>query len=289
MSINVLKLEISMPNAHFRVIHSNDPRKTYSVPPYSTVIGFLANLLGDKEQIESMLEHNLVLGVLSRYKYITREYTWMRNLLRSEHTRRYGTVGNRTWQEVSEHIGGQSPISVEVLNDVQLIMYIYHSDSAVLKTLQQNIVSPEKWFSHLHLGRAEDWAMIDSASMISLSISNQPSDLRNSDKYFQWMPEPAFAFGAGSYVDEKHYIELYQKIQGPAMLVTSVYKLTRVPYEDKEGGIIRNFEHVPTRLFCSPVPFLSNFTLPSVFVDSKLSAPIYMANIVGHSSKKGVC
>jgi CRISPR-associated protein Cas5t len=284
LSIKVLRLQIRMPNAHFRVVHSSDPRKTYPVPPYSTVIGLLANILGNIEQIKSLLEGRLVLGVLSRYDYITYEYTWMRNLLHSEHVRRHGSAKNRTWQEVSEHIGGQSPISIEVLNDVHILLYVYHSDDRVINALQQNIFSPEKWFSHLHLGRAEDWAVIDSSSMSSLSVSNQPADLRNSDKYYQWMPEPAFAFGVGSYVDDRQYTELYEKIQGPAMLVTSVYRLIRVPYQGGEGGIIRNFEHVPTRLFSSPVPFLRSFKLPGVFVDPELSVPVYMSNIVGHKT-----
>ena len=98
------------------------------------------------------------------------------------------------------------------------------------------------------------------------------------------MPEPASAFGIGSYVDEKHYRELYQKMQGPATLVTSIYELTRVPYQGKEGEIIRNFQYVPTRLFCSPIPFLSDFTLPAIFADPELNAPIYMADIVGNNS-----
>ena len=283
MSVDVLKLEISMPNAHFRIIHSSEPQKTYPVPPYSTVIGFLANVLGDKEQIEVMLEGDLVLGILSQHDYITREYTWLRNLLPSAHTNRYGSPNNRTWQEVSEHIGGQSPVSIEVLNDVHLVLYIYHSDYALLKMLQQNITAPESWYSHLHLGRAEDWVIVNSASMVSLIVSNNPADLRNSNQYFQWMPEPASAFGIGSYINEKHYGELYQKIQGPAALVTSIYELIRVPYQGKEGGIIRNFRHVPTRLFCSSIPFLSDFTLPAVFADLELNVPIYMANIAGNN------
>lgn len=280
VSVDVLKLEMSMPHAHFRVIHSSEPQKTYPVPPYSTMIGFLSNVLGDQEQIKVMLEGDLVLGILSKHDYITREYTWLRNLLRKAHIGRHGSLNNRDRQEVVEHIGGQSPVSLEVLNDLYLALYVYHSDTTVLKTLQQNIDAPEKWFNHLHLGRAEDWVMVNSASMISLPVSNRTTDLRNSNSYFQWMPEPTSAFGTGSYVDEKHYRELYQKAQGPAMLITSLYKRVRVPYQGKEGGVIRNFQHVPVRLFCSPIPFLSNFTLPAVFVDPELSTPIYMANIV---------
>lgn len=284
MSIDVLKLELSMPNAHFRIIHSNEPQKTYPVPPYSTVIGFLANILGNREQIEKMLEDSLALGVLSKFNYITHEYTWLRNLADSNHRSRFGSLHNRTWQEMPEHIGGQSPVSIEVLNDVHLMLYIYHPHLALLETVMENTNQPERWYSHLHLGRAEDWVVINSASIISLSVSNNPASLRNSKQYFQWMPEPASAFGINSLIDESLYNELYQKTQSPAMLVTSIYNLIKVPYDGKEGEVIRNFQHIPARLFSSSVPFLSNFTLPAVFVDAELKVPIYMANVVGGNS-----
>lgn len=277
-----------MPNAHFRVIHSSDPRKTYPVPPYSTIIGFLANVIGNMQQIEVMLQGDLALGALSRYDYITREYTWLRNLLAKQHKRRFGSTSNRVYQDVTEHIGGQSPVSIEVLNDVQIILYVYHSNPVILTLLQENVVAPEKWFNHLHLGRAEDWAMVNSCASVTLPVSNSPADLRNADQYFQWMPETASALGVGSYVEEQSYKELYHKTQGPAVLVTSVYERVRVPYKGTEGGIIRNFQHVPARLCSAPIPFLSDFTLPTVFVDPELSTPVYVANIVvNNDSGKG--
>ncbi len=283
VSIEVLKIEISMPNAHFRNIHSNKPLKTYLVPPYSTVIGLLANILGKKESIETMLKGDLVLGMLSRHEFLTREYTWLRNLHQLNHRNRYGSVSNRNWQEVCEHIGGQSPVSVEVLNEVSLALYIYHSNPVLLETIQNNVTAPEKWLSHLHLGRAEDWVMIDSVSMFALKTSDNPADLRNSNQYYQWMPEPALAFGLNIHIDEKQYKELYQKIRGPATLVTSIYELVGVPYQGGKDGIIRNFKHLPARLFCSPLPFLHDFTLPTVFTDPKLNTPIYMANVTSHN------
>lgn len=284
MSFNALRFTISMPNAHFRIIQSSRPQKTYPVPPYSTVIGFLANLLGNEEQIELMLQGDLVIGVLCKHDFITREYTWLRNLQANTHRARYGSLDNRGWQEVCEHIGGQSPVSIEVLNDVHLVLYVYHPNRSVLETLQKNACCPEKWYSHLHLGRAEDWAMIESAAEISLIVSDKPADLRNSNQYYQWMPDPAVAFGLGNYVEEGHYRELFEKTQGPATLVTSLYRVIKVPYHGDEGGIIRNFEHIPSRLSCMSVPFLNSFMLPAVLADLELSIPVYMANIGGNNN-----
>jgi len=80
MGFEALRLKVFLPSAHFRVMHSSDPRRTYPVPPYSTVIGFLANILGDREKIQEMLSGGLALGVLGQHEYITREYTWLHNL-----------------------------------------------------------------------------------------------------------------------------------------------------------------------------------------------------------------
>lgn len=283
MSVNLLRLKLTLPNAHFRVIHSNDPRKTYPVPPYSTVIGFLANILGNREHIETMIAGDLALGVLSKFSCVVREYTWMRNLLANEHKKRYGSVYNRKWQGVVEHIGGQSPVNIETLNDVEIVIYVYHSNPAVLAVLQENIVCPERWFSHLHLGRAEDWAMVDSIAEVTLLVSANPADLRNADQYYQWMPEPTAAFGLGEQVKEETYRELYHKTQGPIMLVTTEYSRVRIPYEGEQGGIVRNFQHVPARLCCAAVPFLSDFTLPALLVDPELGAPIYMARVLNNN------
>lgn len=292
MSIDILRLRIFLPTAHFRIIHSSEPQKTYPVPPYSTVIGFLANILGDKGLIGLMLNGGLALGVLSRYDSVTSEYTWLRNLLPSTHLKRFGFIKSRIWQEVSEHIGGQSPVNIEVLNDVHILLYVYHPERNLLETLQQNVVTPEKWYSHLHLGRAEDWAIVNSASTISLTVSGDPDDFSQANQYFQWMPEPSYAFGRGSYINGLRYKEFYQKIQGPAMLITSVYNFVKIPYQEKKGKnirikseMVRNFEHIPTRLFCSAVPFLNDFTLPAIFTDTELNVPIYMANIGGKKSE----
>jgi len=41
-----LRLQLYQPHAHFRIPFSYQRRHTYPIPPYSTVIGFLSNLLG---------------------------------------------------------------------------------------------------------------------------------------------------------------------------------------------------------------------------------------------------
>ncbi|MEM4314681.1 MAG: CRISPR-associated protein Cas5, partial [Thermoplasmata archaeon] len=41
-----LKLKIYQPHAHYRIPFTYQRRHTYPIPPYSTVIGLLCNILG---------------------------------------------------------------------------------------------------------------------------------------------------------------------------------------------------------------------------------------------------
>jgi len=277
MGLEMLKIKAVLPNAHFRIVHSGNPRKTYPVPPYSTVIGFLANILGDMEKIKEMLSGGMALGILSQYEYISREYTWLRNLSTEQHLGRYVTARNRTWQGVAEHPGGQSPVNIEVLNEVAIWIYVYHSNPSVLEAIKQNHCRPEKWFSHLHLGRSEDWAAVEIVGTVELQVSNRAVDMSGTGQYFQWMPRPDFAFGLNQYISKQEYDELYRKIQGPATLVTSIYELIEAPLGGGNTGIIRNFRHIPARLNDSPVPFLDSFKLPALFTDTESNSSVYLA------------
>jgi CRISPR-associated protein Cas5t len=285
-SIKTLRISISLPNAHFRIIHSNNPSKTYPVPPYSTVIGFLSNIIGNKDIIDKMIEETFALGILAKHEYLTREYIWLRNLSANSHRIRFSSNTNRKWQGIPEHPGGQSPVIVEVLNQVEIHIYLHHPNPLILQKLQQNITAPEKWFSHLHLGRSEDWVMIESINQIDLSVSNTAKDLREARAYYQWVPDPKYTFGINAGICPKEYTELYNKVQGNAALVTSIYRLVEIPHGGSKFRLIRNFTHVPARLCRCSIPFLNNFRLPNLFTDTQHGTPIYMALI---NSEKGAC
>ena len=280
MGLKVLRIKVFMPNAHFRVVHSNNPRKTYPVPPYSTVIGFLANILGNVEMIEKMVSGELVLGVLAQHEYVTREYTWLRNLSFEQHLGRHVTAENRTWQGVAEHPGGQSPVVVEVLNEVTVWIYVYHAEPGILEAILQNAHRPEKWFSHLHLGRSEDWAAVETVGMVELKTSNLAADMSETGRYFQWMPFPDSAFGVGRHISGQEYCELYNyKTQNPAVLVTSLYKLVEAHLGGGRTGVIRNFKYIPARLTDSQIPFLDSFKLPVLFTDPENFVAVYLVRI----------
>lgn len=276
----VLKFNVSLPSANFRIIQSNNPRRTYPLPPYSTVIGFLANILGEKKNINMMLNEPFAIGIASKYEYITREYTWLRNLDAGMQKRRFLSLDNRKWQEVPEHPGGQSPVTVEVLNEVKVVIYLKHPNQAVEEKLLENYDKPEKWLSHLHMGRAEDWAIIENIKRTELSFTNQPSAFQQATDYYQWLPLPEYAFG----VERNEYEKLYHKIQGNAVLVTSIYRRVEI-----NKSIIRNFDHVPARLCCSQIPFLDDFSLPRLLTDEELHLPVFLCSLNPNTERGEIC
>ena len=276
--IRALRMSFTAPSAHFRIIHSRDPRRTFSLPPYSTVIGLLANILGCPEKIEDMLGHPFALGILCSYGYITREYTWLRNLNSKAHKTRYARTDLREWQGMVDHPGVQSPVVVEVLNDVALIVYIHHPQEDILDTLLTNMDKSEKWLNHIHLGRSEDWAIPQEVKMVNLKVSNKPYDLSGSEDYYQWMPNPKYCFTHDSVIDD--YIQLYRKTQGIVCLVTSIYSLKEIAnHNTGKATIIRNFSHIPARVVNSPVPFLESLRLPQLLCDPELHVPVYLTLI----------
>ena len=277
--LNALRIKVTAPSAHFKIGHSSNPRRTYPLPPYSTVIGLLANVAGRRDLIGRMLSEPFDLGIICNYSYFSLEYIWLRNMQVKAHLQRFSLLPNRYIQEQVEHPGGQSPVTFEVLNEVEIFVYFYHPDQEVLGFLMDNLDKPERWLTHLHLGRAEDWATVEEKSMFEIQVSNSGRDFRNAALYYQWLPVTDFATGTETILNKQEYQEFYDKIQGNAMLVTSIYSLIKTPLQSQEEKMIRNFRHIPARLCKSQIPFLDSLKLPYLLVDRDKETPVYMCHI----------
>lgn len=92
-SLFTLKIKIYQPQAHFRIPFSYRRRHTYPVPPYSTVLGLIANVLGIRNlpgQEEPCVNDNcnclyhklkrINIGVCGNFETKVEEYFWLRNL-----------------------------------------------------------------------------------------------------------------------------------------------------------------------------------------------------------------
>ncbi len=193
--MKVLRLKLYQPQAHYRIPFTYIRRHTYPIPPYSTVIGMLCNALGIRNpkgegepEDENFKElKRIKLSIAGKFAAKTTEKIWFRNLSEKQHNNRFGSATNRSISGLVEHPGGQAPVSIDILNDVRLLIYVHHQDVGFLKTLEEALRSPERWISTLHLGRAEDWVVIEDISIVSLSDGEEP--VRGYPDWFFYVPE----------------------------------------------------------------------------------------------------
>ncbi|MEJ5342938.1 MAG: type I-B CRISPR-associated protein Cas5b [Thermogutta sp.] len=187
----ILRIRIYQPQAHYRVPFTYQRRHTYPIPPYSTVIGFLCNVLGidDQEKEEYRKLRAIKISIAGRFESKTTEYTWFRNLSQSAHVDRFGSIENRSIGGHVEHIGGQSPVSIDVLNDVRLVLHLAHEDKSFLERVRVSLENPVRRLEVLHLGRAEDWIVIEELSRIHDFSDYTYSRVDADFKHFFWIPE----------------------------------------------------------------------------------------------------
>ncbi|MGB9599594.1 MAG: type I-B CRISPR-associated protein Cas5b [Myxococcota bacterium] len=193
----VLRLKIYQPQAHYRIPFTYQRRLTYPIPPYSTIIGFLCNASGVDDQNIDLYQNvirKLKISIAGRFKAKNTEMIWFRNLSKDAHKETYRSIDNREKNGYVGHIGGQSPIKIDVLEDVELIIYIYHENKEKLPTLQElqkNLENPKNRLQVLHLGRAEDWIVYREIEIIEDSKLKKKR-MDGNYPYFFWIPERIF-------------------------------------------------------------------------------------------------
>ncbi len=201
--MNILRLQIYQPQAHYRVPFTYQRRHTYPIPPYSTIIGFLCNVLGyDGMPIEHERLKKTKISIAGRFESKTTEYTWFRNLSKSAHVERFGRIENRRIGGHVEHIGGQSPILIDVLNDVRLVIHLAHEDHAFLEEIRSSLENPIRRLEVLHLGRAEDWIVIEELSQVSPLSSFEVRRVDADFRHFFWIPEHLYTHEAKATVSD---------------------------------------------------------------------------------------
>jgi CRISPR-associated protein Cas5t len=196
----VLRLKIYQPQAHYRVPFTFQRRLTYPIPPYSTIIGFLCNACGIDDQTKEYdgnigqkiklyeIIKNLKISIAGRFETKTTEMIWFRNLSKKAHQDTYGDISNREKNGQVGHIGGQSPMDIDVLENVELIIHLYHSDKNKLKFLKELIETPNHRLQVLHIGRAEDLIVFWEIMLLEddkLEFKRQDGNY----PYFFWIPE----------------------------------------------------------------------------------------------------
>jgi len=189
----VLRMQIYQPQAHYRIPFTYIRRHTYPIPPYSTIIGFLCNACGIDDQRMPLYNtiRELKISISGMFKSKLTEMIWLRNVSQEAHKSTYGDIHNRVKNSQLGHIGGQVPAHIDVLEDMELIIYLYHDEESKLAELKQMIENPVHRLQVLHIGRAEDWVVYKSIDL----MDNSSFEYKRQDgnyPYFTWIPENIF-------------------------------------------------------------------------------------------------
>ena len=272
--LKALRLKIHQPQAHYRIPFAYQKRHTYPIPPYSTVIGFLCNILGIRNtegegepcgcggtnSCDYCKLKKIKISVAGRFESKTTEYTWFRNLNVNKHVERFGIPQNRVISGHPEHIGYQMPVPIDILNDVELWIYLYHQDGVFLERIEDYIRNPSlQRKSPLHIGRAEDWIVIkDIKNSVNLKTrTNEGGDF----KVFFWIPKEIWNNG------DNDIKESYNRISGIIYRIPTFYKL--------QNGV-RNFGYMEVKLNDGEI--VNPDETIKFFFDEEEEMPVFLAD-----------
>ena len=262
--MKILKLKIYQPEVHYRIPYSYQRRFTYPIPPFSTVKGFLCNILGIKSNIDKdfvKMMSGLSIGIYGSYESFTKEYIWFRNLSKEWHNKRFGISTNRIIDGEPQHPGGQMPVKIDTLLNVNLMIYVYHPEYSFLAKIKRELENPKDRNSPLHLGRAEDWVVIKDVGF----LENLNTDEIWRLDFFSWVP-------SADYLDRNFtisdYCKFFDSIQGIRMMVPVYYDIV-------EGQRIFT-RYVEAKLFEG-----GTFNPIRCYVDNEENIPLILTRLGG--------
>jgi CRISPR-associated protein Cas5t len=187
MKTKALCIKIFQPTAHYRMPFTYQRRHTYPLPPYSTVLGMIINLLGITNQNDSLFTElrKCKLAVSGHFDTKHTEYIWYRNLNAKSHKKYFNSTTIREKNGEIEHIGGQSPMRIDVLENMNVTIYLYTENEDFLNLLHDTFLEPVNRREIIHLGRAEDWIVFKSIDFVELIKAKFH---KNFNEFF-WIPK----------------------------------------------------------------------------------------------------
>lgn len=270
--MNLLRIKIYQPNAHYRLPFAYQRRHTYPLPPYSTVIGFLVNALGIFDQKDEFFQNGiskLKLSIAGKFDSKVTEYIWFRNMSKKAHLSRYSFVENRENNGHVEHPGGQSPMKIDVLNDVRLVIYLGHVDLSILKEIKTNLINPIKRLEILHLGRAEDWIVYEDEPKIIEENQLSYHEFGGNFNYFFWIPEKFYIKENGNWLPRNNASFEGLLYNLPTFSAIDGYE------ENYNRHGRRSFEYVRTKLNDGLI------VSQKLMMDNELNLPIFIGDLNG--------
>jgi len=224
MNNRILRVSIYQPSAHYRVPFSYQRRFTYPIPPLATVKGLICNLMGikdDRPEEYKQLFAGLSLAVYGRFESIVKDYTWFRNLAKDSHIAKFHSPENRTHDFTPQHPGGQMPVTVDTLNENHVILYVRHTDCLKQNEIEECFKNPMNRNGAVHLGRSEDWLVIEDIRQISATEKS----IRKFH-YFTWLPEPESCDESYTADASDNYSAFFDHAPGNRIRMPLFYRIT---------------------------------------------------------------
>lgn len=264
----LLRLIIYQPHAHYRIPFTYQRRHTYPLPPYSTIIGFLCNVCGIDDQNNELYKviRESKFSILGKFEHKTTNMIWFRNLSKGAHCKIYGDIYIREKNAQIGHPGGQSPIKVDELENMEVIVHIYHENEDKLKKIKGKIENPENRLQPLHLGRTEDLIVFKDISVIE---DNEIEYKRQDGRYpyFFWIPEKLFSL-------KNEYEINWNDFDGLLYLLTTFSKIENYEIHHNHTGK-RIYEMIRAKLNDGKI-----INTKCLF-DKELQLPIFLGDLNG--------
>ncbi|MEM5810208.1 MAG: type I-B CRISPR-associated protein Cas5b [Candidatus Aenigmatarchaeota archaeon] len=263
--MKILRINIYQPHAHYRIPYSMNRRLTYPIPPYSTVIGFLCNISGINDQRKSLYEtiKNLKISIAGKFDTKVTEYVWFRNLAKTKHIKYYFSPDIRSKNGQIGHIGGQSPVKIDVLENMELFIYLYHEREDEIVKIKQKLENPDDRLQPIHLGRAEDWIVIKDIKILGES-DILVKKINGLFDYFFWVPEKMVKFD-GVDID-------WDKVEGNIYYLTTLSKI-----QDYE----KHYNHAEKKIYKKIRAKLSEGKMKNIstLFDKDMYIPIFLGEM----------
>lgn len=267
----VLRLIIYQPTAYYGMPFSFARKLTYPIPPYSTFIGFLCNICGIKDKRNDFYKKvisKLKISIAGRFKSKTTEYILYRNLNYKDHEAYYGSKLEREKHGQIGHPGGQIPTEIDVLEDVEVVVHLYHKDCDNLYDLLKKIEKPTERLQVLHLGRSEDWIVIkDMKFMKDCELKCEIID--GSYNYFFWIPENLYNFRPSECSSTE---EIFKNARGTSYYITT---FSKVEEYEKDFVNTKNRESIKVKAKLNDGVFVKS---KKWLLDTDLNIPVFLGD-----------
>ena len=212
-----------------------------------------------------MIKKKIKISIAGRFESKTTEFIWFRNVVKEAHIGRFSTLDNRSLGGHVEHIGGQSPVLIDVLNDVHLVIYLAHKDNHFLQEIRTALENPIHRLEILHLGRAEDWIVVEELSLVNELEKLCIKRVDGNFGHFFWIPERMYP------CQSNHTQVDFDQFEGLSYKLPTFWTI-----EEYEGTFNRHgsriFDHIKVKL--------SDGLLTKKYFrfDEELKLPVFLAD-----------